>query len=415
VRRPRPLVALLSLQVASGCLTAPLLSQLPVYVDILRLPPLFTASLQSAQMLLGAAASILGGLLTDAIGVRRTVLIGLTAALLLALLFLSESPALMLVLAFGGGAALGTFYVAGQAYLLAASPLRRIGLGAAVFFLGNTLGSAAGNFIAGRLLQSWGFGVVMGGIAALAALLIGAGVLLLPDIARPAVRERRHAVLSGYVNLLGRRPVALLCGVRYLATWYWGAVTLLLPLLVHRESGSVAVAGGYAALSLAVAAPCSLVSGAVWDRHRPRWLVPGLIGAIALDCVLLARLASSLPGLFIAGTAGAALAWSLSALMPGLIGSLTGPSERGRGVGLLQTAWSLGMLSGALAGGALVAITPSLPFIAITAPVLAAFTLSLVLTAVSRQGAQLGAGFAAASRETAGFVDSGCETGPPHQ
>ena len=379
MRRPSPLVALLVLQFATGFLTAPLLSQLPVYIDILRFPPLFTASLQTAQMLLGAAASILGGLLTDALGVRRTFLIGLAGAVLLALIFLSASPALMLLLALAGGAALGTQYVAGQSYLLAASRTQRIGLGAAVFFLGNTLGSAAGNFLAGHLLQSFGFTVVMGAISAASLLLIGGAALLLPEIERPAVRERPRAILSGYAALLQRRPVALLVAVRYLTTCFWGAITLLLPLLVHRESGSVAVAGAYAAVSLAVAAPCSLLCGRVWDRYRFRWQVPALIGAIALDSLVLALVSGSLTGLFIAGSAAAALAWSLSALMPGLIGSLTPRQARGRGVGLLQTAWSLAMLSGALAGGALVAVARPLPFLAMTAPVLGALACMLVL------------------------------------
>lgn len=392
MRRPSPLVALLVLQFATGCLTAPLLSQLPVYVDILRFPPLFTASLQTAQMLLGAAASILGGLLTDALGVRRTFLIGLTGAVLLAFIFLSASPALMLVLALAGGAAIGTQYVAGQSYLLAASRRQRIGLGAAVFFLGNTLGSAAGNFLAGRALQAWGFVVVMGAIAAASLLLIGGAALLLPELARPAVRERPRAILTGYAALLEQRPIALLVGVRYLTTCFWGAVTLLLPLLVHRESGSVAVAGAYAALSLAVAAPCSLLCGRVWDRYRFRWLVPALIGAVALDSLVLALVAGSLTGLFIAGSAGAALAWSLSALMPGLIGSLTEPRARGRGVGLLQTAWSLGMLSGALAGGAMVTVARPLPFLAMAVPVLGALACMLVLQARRPAAASLETG-----------------------
>lgn len=381
MRRPSPLIALLILQFGNGCLTAPLLSQLPVYVDILRFPPLFTASLQTAQMLLGAVASLLGGLLADALGIRRTLLIGLGGALLLALLFLSASPALMLLLALAGGAASGTQSVAGQAYLLAASRRARIGLGAAVFFLGNTLGSAAGNYVAGHLIQLWGFGVVMGGIAAASLLLIGGGVLVLPEIERRTAREGPAAILRGYGALLGRRPVALLCAVRYLTTCNWGAVTLLLPLLVHRESGSVAVAGSYAALSLAVAAPCSLLCGRIWDRYRFRWLVPALIGAIALDSLALARLSGSVPGLFVAGSVAAALAWSLSALMPGLIGSLTRPPERGRGVGLLQTFWSLAMLSGALVGGALVTVARPLPFLVMVVPLLTALACMLVLQA----------------------------------
>ena len=387
MRRPSPLIALLILQFATGCLTAPLLSQLPVYVDILRFPPLFTASLQTAQMLLGAMASILGGLLTDALGVRRTLLFGLNSALLLALVFLSASPALMLLLAICGGAALGTQYVAGQSYLLAVSGRRRIGLGAAVFFLGNTLGSAAGNFLAGHLLQAWGFARVMGGIAAASLLLVGVAAVLLPEIGRATTRARPAAILRGYAALLERRPVALLCTVRYLTTCYWGAATLLLPLLVHRESGSVAVAGSYAALSLAVAAPCSLLCGRIWDRYRFRWLVPALIGAIALDSMALALLSGSLPGLFIAGSAGAALAWSLSSLMPGLIGSLTEPPERGRGVGLLQSAWSLGMLSGALAGGALVTVARPLPFLVMVVPLLTALACMLVLQRTTEVGA----------------------------
>ncbi|MFZ0215474.1 MAG: MFS transporter [Candidatus Dormiibacterota bacterium] len=382
-----PYPTLLALQFATGCLSAPLLSQLAVYIDVLHWSPLFTASLQTAQMLLGAITSIGGGLLADLVGVRRAYLLGLLGAVLLALVFLTAEPALMLLLALAGGAAIGTQYVASQAYLLAARGRSRIGLGAAVFFLGNTLGSSLGNLVAGRAIVQLGFPPVMATIAAASLALLAAAALVLPALPTAASRQRPLSILRGYGRLLRQRPVAVLCAVRYLTTCYWGAATLLLPLLLHRLTGSAAVAGAYAALSLAVAAVASVAVGRLWDRLQSRWIAPALIATVAVDGLLLAAVARNVTGLFLAGTLGAAAAWSLSALMPGLIGSLAVDTERGRGVGLLQSAWSIGMLSGALLAGGLVEIAPSLPFLASAGLVVVALLLMLRLRGVAHPAA----------------------------
>lgn len=378
-RRAPSLQALIALSLVSGSLSAPLTTQLSVYIESLHWSPLFTASLQTAQMGLAAAASILGGVLADTIGVKRTLMIGFAASFALALVFLSAIPVVMLLLAFAGGAAFGCQSVAGQAYLLAASKQARLGLGTAAFFLGNTLGSSIGNFVAGTALDKLGFPAVMGTIGALSCLLVVAAAVFLPAVPREGHAEPVARVLSGYTRLLKRHDILLLCGVRYLTTCYWGAVTLLLPLLLFRLTGSKAVAGTYGGVSLAVAAICSLSVGRLSDRVGRRWPAVVLISITVLDAFALARFSGSVPGLFAAGAVGAGCAWSMSTLVPGLIGELSATVERGRAVGPLQAVWSAAMLSGSLIGGGLVSLAPVLPFVLVGCGDVAALALMVVL------------------------------------
>jgi MFS family permease len=349
----------------NGVLAAPLTTQLPVYVESLHWPPIFTAGLQSALMGVGAIASILGGVLADTIGIKRALLIGLAGSIAASLLFFSAVPALMLVLAVLGGAAIGCQNVASQAYLLAAVRNARLGIGTAAFFLGNTFGSSLGNLVTGKALDRVGFPPVMGAITVCSCLLVLGAALFLPAVPMTVRAEPVRRVLARYGKLLQRRDVALLCGVRYLTTCFWGAVTLLLPLLLYRLTGSKGAAGTYAAASLAFAACCSVGVGRLSDRLGRRRPALALTMLIVVDAFLLARFSASYTGLFAAGVLGSGAAWSLSTLMPGLIDEVSGAGEKGRAVGLLQGVWSSAMLSGSLLAGALVPIAAMIPFLVV--------------------------------------------------
>jgi len=63
------------------------------------------------------------------------------------------------------------------------------------------------------------------------------------------------------------------------------------------------------------------------------------------------------------GTTGIAAAWSLSTLLPSLVAQATVPEERGRILGFIHLWWNLGMVVGAMAGGALFEIASGLPFL----------------------------------------------------
>lgn len=378
-RRPG-IAGLLVVWFANGLLWGPLTTQLPVYVDaVLHQPPILTATVQTVQMACGGAAALLGGLLADLIGIKRTLLLGCAVAVAAALQFYAAAPALLLGLAVFAGAALGWQSVASQAYLLAALRGRRLGMGAAAFFLGNTIASSLGNWAAGRALDGLGFPPVIAVILAGVILLALGAALFLPPLPRPRKAEPIGRVLAGYAGLLRRRDVQLLAGVRYLTTVYWGAVTLLLPLLMFRLTGSKAAAGTYAAVSLAAAAVATIVTGRLSDRIGRRGPALTLTALIVLDALGLARAAGGVTGLFAFGVLGTAAAWSLSTLIPGLIDEVAGAEEKGRAVGLMHAVWSLAMLSGSLVGGALVDAWRPLPFLVVAAGTVVAVALMTAL------------------------------------
>ncbi|MBN1399692.1 MAG: hypothetical protein JXA74_02580, partial [Anaerolineae bacterium] len=62
------------------------------------------------------------------------------------------------------------------------------------------------------------------------------------------------------------------------------------------------------------------------------------------------------------GALSTAAAWSLSVLIPSLVAHVAAPHERGRALGWVHLWWNLGMVLGALAGGALIAWRPGAPF-----------------------------------------------------
>ena len=390
-RQPAPsFVALIIVWFCNGILSAPLTTQLPVYVESLHWPPIFTAALQSALMGVGAIASILGGVLADVIGIKRALLIGLAGSIAAALVFFSAAPALMLLLAVLGGAAIGCQSVSSQAYLLAAVRNARLGIGTAAFFLGNTFGSSLGNLVTGKALDRVGFPPVMGAIAVCSCLLVLGAALFLPAVPMTVQVEPVRRVLARYGKLLQRRDVALLCGVRYLTTCFWGAVTLLLPLLLYRITGSKGAAGTYAAVSLAFAAFCSIGVGRLSDRVGRRRPALGLTMLIVIDALLLARFSTSYAGLFAAGVLGSGAAWSLSTLMPGLIDEISGAGEKGRAVGLLQGVWSSAMLSGSLLAGALVPVAALLPFLIVGVANLGSVVLMAALLRAPKSTRSLG-------------------------
>jgi MFS family permease len=357
-------LTLLMIWFLNGCLTAPLTTQLPVYVDAsLHRPPLFTATLQAIQLGCGGVAALLGGAFADALGRKRTLVLGLTGDAVASLQFRLNQPFAMVLIAVYVGGAMGFQSIGGQSYLLSAVRVSSLGIGAAFYFLGNTLGSSLGNFLAGFAIDRVGFAPVALVITCCSALLVLTAARLLPPVPLSAQgREPVLAMLGSYRRLLRRGDVRLLCLLRYLTTFYWGAVTLLLPLLMFRLTGSKATAGLYAGVSLAVAASFQILTGRLSDRIGRSRPTVALSIAIPSAALLMGLFSGHVAGLFAAGLLGASAAWSLSTLMPGLIDDISEPSEKGRVLALTHSTWSFAMLSGSLMAGALVEVSAALPF-----------------------------------------------------
>jgi MFS family permease len=364
-----PTAVLWALQFIGGLAGAPAYALLAVYVEqALRETPLFTASLRSLQLALGGLIAPMAGVLADRLGYKPAYVLGMTSTVAACSVFLTREPLLLVGLFLYSGLLGSLQTTAGQAYLMEAAGRSRLGRASAGYFLGHTLGTALGSAAAGRLASGPGY-LLLGAVSSTAAfVLLGAALLLLPSIRESgplATSSPHHLITSS--DLLRRPEVRVLLAIRFLPTCYWGAVTLLVPLLLFRLTGSPAAAGWYAGVSLVLASACQILTGRVCDRsglQAPLRIAP--LG-ITLSAVGLTLGADSEYALWTFGILGACSAWSLSITMPLLIDAAARPGEKGRMVGLTALAWSAGMLAGNLVAGELASrrwsqTFPGLPF-----------------------------------------------------
>jgi MFS family permease len=375
-----------ALQFLGGLASAPVYALLAVYVEeALKHTPLFTASLRSIQLALGGLSAPLAGMLADRMGYKAAYMWGMTSTVAACAVFLTgDLPVLGLLFLYSG--LIGSLQTtAGQAYMMEVAGRARLGRASAGYFLGYTLGTSLGSRAAGEYLggpatvtairagqgsaaMSEGFWVLGLLTTMLAVALIAAALWLLPPLARPEAPSGVGSRLAISRGLLSHRGVRLLLAIRFLPTCYWGAITLLIPLLLFRLTGSAESAGSYAGLSLALAAACQIWTGRVCDRVGVRLPVRIAPIGITVSAVGLAVGARSEAALWGFGILGACAAWSLSTTMPLLIDAVAGTRERGRVVGLTALAWSAGMLTGNLVAGALASGLvgqrwPGLPFV----------------------------------------------------
>lgn len=358
--RDRRFLALLFVSFLISFLNAPRYALLPVYVEAdLARSPLFAAGLRSTFLILGGVIAIFAGRLADRWGAKRIYLVGTIGPLLAGAVFLTGDPASLAALCLGIGVTTGFDSAGGQSYLIAAVGAERIGTASAGYFIGNTLGTAFGNLIAGPLADARGYAdlgqaVIVGTVG-----LVVLATVLLPNI---DVQTSDDKATEARTSFAARREIWFLLGLRYLPTTYWGAVTLILPLLIYRLSGSNTEVSTFSAVTLCVAAVCQIATGRLCDKIG-RWR-PIFVAAIleTLSALGLALYCDSIVGIYVFGTLAAASAWSLSTTMPGLLQLVAKPGERGRLVGLAHFVWSAGMLTGNLGGGRLIDVDASLSF-----------------------------------------------------
>lgn len=245
---------------------------------------------------------------------------------------------------------------------MALVPARRLGMAFAVIFTGITLGAALGNFLAAPMVGHRGFGALGAGIIVVALLAIAAASVVIPGGGAAVARAGSQSPLAGYGAMLRRRTTLLLVAIQALPTVYYGAASLLMPLLIYRVARHPSTAAYYAMASLLFASASQLLTGRLFDRYGGKRLTVILIAMIAAVSLATAFLTGSLVGLFACGIMGIGLAWSLSVAYPVLINELMPPAEHGRALALLYVAWSVGMLVGTQTGGWLVDVACGLPF-----------------------------------------------------
>lgn len=361
----RAFLALCLIYLLDSFLSAPFQALFPVYIEAdLARPPWFTGYLRGLMLLLGGIFAVVAGRLCDRFGRKPTLMIGLVGSVLTGLVFRTADPWGLSCLVLAMGAASGPWSTAGQSILIAAVTPARLGLGSALYFLSNTLGSALGNLCTGLVKTAYSFAQIGAAMSIGMVAVIALALVLLPnDAPAPtAAQTARLNTWAAYRPLLGRGNVHLLLSLRLTITTFWGMATLALPLLIYRVGQSEALPAYFAAASLVAAACCQLCVGYLNDRLGRTTPLIGSAAGVFLSALGLCFLHDSLVGLFACGTALTATAWAVSTLIPRLINDIAAAEEKNRLVGLGHLAWSGSMVVGSLIGGYLIEINAALPF-----------------------------------------------------
>ena len=181
---------LLIILFANGVLSAPVRSLLPLYVEGYLHQPLLLASwIRAIEMAMGGIFALVGGALCDRLGRKPTLILGLTGSAVAGLAYLTGTPVLLALLWVYAGLAFGFQSTGSQTYLMGAVTAGRLGIGTALFFLGNTLGQALGNLYAGRIVDHYGFLVLAGLVIAANSFITLLAAMVLPSLPVPGAGQ----------------------------------------------------------------------------------------------------------------------------------------------------------------------------------------------------------------------------------
>lgn len=357
---PPALVTIVSILFLNNVAVAAARALLPIYVESdLDMSPAFTSLLVSLETVMGGLISVTAGAWADRLGHRLVLVIGILGFSAGLLQFLTGVPWLLVALAVILGLAHGMRSTSGQSYLLTASSRQSVGVATAAYFLGGTIGMSASSAVAGPVVERFGFA---------AYAMVGLGLNLVPAVITLRylrdVRPKRPA--SGTENrtwnVLMRREVWMMGGLRFFSTAFWGVWSLALPLLMFRATESVLPpALLYGTVGMSLAAVSQFLIGHWSDRRgrtAPIYVVLGLQLVVASVAALGWQ---STPILMATGILGVVTGWTMSVLVLGVVRDRTAPLERGRVVGFVHALWSFGILAGTVIAGTLLDIDPGLP------------------------------------------------------
>ena len=336
---------------------------LPHYAHRLGLGKAGAGLLAAAYPLGALVGSIPSGIVAARLGVKPTVLVGLSVVALTTALFGIGDSAWQLDLArFCQGLASAFSWTGALAWLVAASPPRRRGaligqaFAAAVFgaLLGPVLGGIAS--IAGT---GWTFGAVAAGSLGLAVW----------AAATPVARPEAPQPLSALLESLRDRRVLLSVWFVVLAAMLFGTLGVLGPLRLSRLGFGALGIGAVWLLTGALETANNIGVGRAADRYGP--LAPvriALLGTVVVTLLL------PWPGnrfvlAVLIGFAGIAFGTFYA---PGMTLLTHAAEERGLDYGyafaLVNLAWAPGQSGGSAIGGAVAqATSDAVPYLALSA------------------------------------------------
>jgi MFS family permease len=387
-----PVTLLLIIQLLGGMVISPMRAFFPVYLeDQLGYAMIVTSGFVAVGRVLGMIASVIGGMMCDALGRKWTLALGVAGFVLSSLTFLVSAPWLVVVLWATSDLAAGFYTLGGQSYLIDASGSERLGMLSAFYYWGLTVGGVLSNPIAGVVLDNQGFGTFGLGLVGISLATTLGTVIFLPRLGKAYGEDRfsfgtrLKQLLLGYRDILRRPTVVLLVLLRFLPTCYWGMAAILIPLLINRMTGSKTPVALYVTLSQIAASLAQMLAGRISDHWGRRWPTLVAFGTLIVSIGGIAIFARHLWSFYTFGVLAACAAWSLSALMPGLVSDTTEIGDQGRVLGLMHVFWNAGMVVGALVGGALVEMAVGLPFFVAAALNLVAIVLAASFFRLARR------------------------------
>jgi predicted MFS family arabinose efflux permease len=260
---------------------------------------------------------------------------------------------------------MGLHTLGGQSYLMDTAAPAYLGLVSALYNWGYTFGGALSSPIVGLLLERGGYGLYAWTLIAFALCTIAVNQFVLPR--SPVEQRGRTPKLSrffGYGDIATRPTVLILAALRFLPTFYYAIMLLLIPLLLDAAGANKTTIAWYATLSWTMASLAQFIVGRAADRWGPQWSTALTFAVLLLSAFGTGLWFSHLWAVFTFGTTGIAAAWSLSTLLPSLVAQATVPEECGRVLGFIHLWWNLAMMVGSMAGGALFEVASGLPFLA---------------------------------------------------
>lgn len=323
------------------------------------LPVPFIGVILAANRAMRVLSSPLVGTMTDRLGGRRTLIIGLVLQIAVMILYTlgitTGHPGILFLLGrllHGPGSA--CVFVAGQALALhaggAAHGGRTAGTVRAAMGIGVPLGLVAGGLLSDR------FGNAVTFESALIGVLVATLVAwwLVPDL---RVAAPRRSAWSEMLAAMADRRLLTICALTFAVTFAaQGMVLTTVTLLVHARGLSLLGLGdkGTSSLLMGVMVVSSVIfmplAGRLGDRYRIHAPI-ALAGLVALVpalvlTALLPTAAGLLVGLGLMGLAAGALSPSLLAL----VGDIVPGERRGVAVGMVQLCGDIGGTLGPLVG-----------------------------------------------------------------
>lgn len=298
-------------------------------------------------------AGIPGGIAAARLGVKPTVLIGLSLLALTTVAFgLADSVWALYLARFLQGVSSAFSWTGALTWLVVAAPAGRRGQ-----LIGSAFGAAIAGALFGPVLGAvaafTGTGPAFGTVAGLALVLAGFAV------ATPAPAPQRQQPLSALVNALRyNRTIQTGVWLCILPALCFGTLSVLAPLRLSDLGWGAAAIGATYLVSAAFEAAWAPVLGRLSDRYGRMPPLLGALAASALVALLLPWPRQALLLAFLVVCAGFAFAsfWTPAMSL------VTDEAERsgleyGYAFALVNVAWAPGQAGGAAIGGAVASAT----------------------------------------------------------